>query len=133
MKALISADYSQIEMRIMARALAHHGEKMKVILDLTADEASAIHQSELPLSSSVREALRAAVLDEHQRLADIQSLTEMRNRATTYGERHRLGKLIESKGGPKSRMCRCGTIIEEANEGWTVDECDDCYAKGYGK
>lgn len=106
---------------------------MRVALDLTADEAFAIHQSELPLSSSVREALREAVRAEHQRLADIQSLTEMLNRARTSSERHLLSKLIEDKGGPKSRMCQCGASINEASEGWAIGECNACYAKGYGK
>lgn len=105
---------------------------MKVTVDLTIEEGMGL-LAYLPLPPNLRLAISEAITNEQGRLEAINQLTRMMNSATSATERRCLAKAIELKGGPKCSVCRCGTSITPANGGFPIGECDDCYAKGYGK
>lgn len=105
---------------------------VKVTLDLTTEEARQL-ASQYPSSHPIVRALHEAITHEEERMTDIAALTRMMDAASDGREKHTFAKLIERRGGPKSRICRCGTKISEAAEGFAVGECNECYARGYGK
>lgn len=60
--------------------------------------------------------------------ADLIALLEMLPRATSPEERHQLERMIARRGGPAVATCKCGKPVNHS-----LNECSDCYARGYGK
>jgi hypothetical protein len=82
------------------------------------------------LTPEEEEGLRKARAVRATESADLIALLEMLPRATSAEERHQLERMIARRGGPAVATCKCGKTVVH---GSGLNECSDCYARGYGK